>query len=61
MGLNDILCPIDDPNNLLTCDAMFRSSDVVLLGADLQALIHLCDPGQLEAQILLWRDQRNST
>lgn len=48
---DDILYPIDDPDNLLTCDAMFKSSDVSLLGADLQALIHSCDPTQLGAQI----------
>jgi len=55
MRLDDILCPIDDPDNLLTCDAMFRASDVGLLGADLQALIHSCDPTQLWAQILVCR------
>ena len=61
IALDDILHPIDDPDNLLTCDAMFRSSDVSLLGADSQALIHSCDPTQLAAQILLQSQRWNST
>jgi len=53
IGLDDILDPIDDPDNLLIYHVMFRTSDVGLLGADLPALIHSCDPTQLGAQILL--------
>jgi len=53
IGLNDILCSIDGPDNFLISSAMFTSCDVSLSGADLQALIHWCDPTRLGAQILI--------
>ena len=51
MQPDGILRPIDGPDNLLICSAMFRTYDVYLLGPDLQALIHSCHPTHFGADI----------
>ena len=55
MRLDDTLCLIDDPDNLLTCDAMPWTCDTGLLGADLQALIHWFHPTRLGVQFFSGR------
>jgi hypothetical protein len=52
----NLLCPIEDPDNLLISDIMVRTWGAGLLGADVQALIHWCDPTRLlGAEIPPWK------
>jgi hypothetical protein len=47
MRVDEMLCPINDPDNLSICETMCETYDAGLLGADLQALIHWDDPTPL--------------